>query len=150
MNALRKDPPLPDEIGQVLGTDGPQSTDRFRRPTLWVAGLIAAVLASVAFFALHGEPDVRYVTQDARRGDLSVSVTAAGTIRPTNQVDISSELSGTIRSVEVDFNDEVHPGQVLARLDTSRLESLVSQSGAAVESAGQAVSASFVPLTAAG
>ena len=57
-----------------------------------------------------------------------------------DQVDISSELSGTIRSVEVDFNDEVHPGQVLARLDTSRLESLVSQSGAAVESATADVS----------
>jgi len=62
-------------------------------------------------------------------------VTATGTLQPTNQVDVSSELSGTVRTVSADFNDIVKVGQELAKLDTSKLESAVLQSRAAVESA---------------
>src|SRR3972149_3528266 len=49
-------------------------------------------------------------------------VTATGTLEPTNEVEISSELSGIIRSVLVDYNDEVKKGQALAQLDTDKLE----------------------------
>jgi len=49
-------------------------------------------------------------------------VTATGTIEPTNLVEISSELSGTMEAVLVDFNDTVTAGQVLASLDTTQLE----------------------------
>ena len=70
-----------------------------------------------------------------KRGDLTVIVTATGTLQPTNKVDVGSELSGIIKSVEVDYNDRVKVGQVLARLDTSKLEAQVTQSRAALESA---------------
>lgn len=77
----------------------------------------------------------RYQTGRATRGDLTVIVTATGTLQPTNQVDVSSELSGIVRAVEADFNDSVKVGQVLARLDTTRLEAQVLQSEAAVRAA---------------
>ena len=44
-------------------------------------------------------------------------------------------MSGIVKSVEVDYNDQVKVGQVLARLDTSKLEAQVTQSKAALESA---------------
>jgi HlyD family secretion protein len=97
-----------------------------------------AALAAVALlgWALRGNGErVRYTTEPVRRGELSVTVTATGTLKPTNQVDIGSELSGTIRSVLVDWNDPVEKGQVLARLDTTRLEAQVLQSRSAVEAA---------------
>jgi HlyD family secretion protein len=101
--------------------------------------LIAAVVLAIAFFAIRGlggnAEDVRYTTEPARRGDLTVTVTATGTLEPTNQVDVSSELSGIVRSVEVDFNDPVKVGQVVAQLDTSRLDAQVLQSKAALEAA---------------
>jgi HlyD family secretion protein len=62
-------------------------------------------------------------------------VTATGTLQPTNQVDVGSELSGIVKSVEADFNDRVKVGQVLARLDTTRLEAQVLQAEAAVRAA---------------
>ena len=40
------------------------------------------------------------MTQEVTRGDLTVTVTATGNLEPRNQVDIGSELSGTIRSVD--------------------------------------------------
>jgi HlyD family secretion protein len=48
------------------------------------------------------------------KGDLVVTVTATGTVQPTTEVEVSSELSGTLASVTVDFNDTVTVGQVLA------------------------------------
>jgi HlyD family secretion protein len=50
---------------------------------------------------------VTYTTASVARGNLTVSVPATGTLQPTNQVDISSELSGTIATVDADFNDTV-------------------------------------------
>ena len=61
---------------------------------------------------------VRYTTETTRRGDLTETVTATGTVQPTNKVEVSSELSGTVRRVLVDYNDHVTAGQVLAVLDT--------------------------------
>jgi HlyD family secretion protein len=98
-----------------------------------IAGFAVVVLVASA---LRGNGErTRYTTEPARRGELSVTVTATGTLEPTNQVDIGSELSGTIRSVLVDWNDAVTAGQVLARLDTTRLEAQVLQSRAALDAA---------------
>jgi len=64
-----------------------------------------------------------------------VTVTATGALEPTNQVDVGSELSGIIKTVEVDYNDRVTVGQILARLDTDKLKAKVLQSKASLESA---------------
>jgi HlyD family secretion protein len=66
---------------------------------------------------------------------LTVSVTATGNLQPTNTVTVGSELSGIIKSVEVDYNDRVTVGQVLARLDTTKLQTQVLQSRAVVDAA---------------
>ncbi len=78
---------------------------------------------------------VRFKTQPAKRGNLTVTVTATGNLAPTNQVNVGSELSGIVRQVLVDYNDRVKVGQVLARLDTTRLKDQVLQSRAALASA---------------
>ena len=59
-----------------------------------------------------------FTTAPVKRGDLTVEVSATGTLQPLIQVDISSELSGVVRSVNVDENDTVKKGDVLAELDT--------------------------------
>ena len=86
------------------------------------------------------DPAVRYVTTEATRGDLTVTVTATGTLQPVNKVDVGSEISGTIRTVLVDFNDRVAKGQVLATLDTDQLQARVNQASAALALAQAQVS----------
>ncbi len=79
--------------------------------------------------------NVQYKTQDARRGNLIITVSATGNLEPTNQVDVGSELSGIIDSVRVDYNDRVKAGQILAELDTDKLRAQVLQSEAALAAA---------------
>ncbi|HEX4973243.1 MAG TPA: efflux RND transporter periplasmic adaptor subunit [Steroidobacteraceae bacterium] len=104
----------------------------------WVRwGVVALVVVIVGYliFGRGGDEGPKYTTQEVTKGDLTVTVTATGNLEPRNQVDIGSELSGTIRSVAVDVNDEVKAGQVLTKLDTSRLEAQVLQAQSSLASA---------------
>ncbi|MDJ1008121.1 MAG: efflux RND transporter periplasmic adaptor subunit [Paracoccaceae bacterium] len=78
---------------------------------------------------------VQYATAEAGIRDFSVVVTATGTVEPTNLVEISSELSGTLETVNVDFNDTVEEGTILAELDTTKLEAQLAVQQAALEAA---------------
>jgi HlyD family secretion protein len=126
--------PHPD-VAQTLrlGEAGARRWRRWR----WLALAGAAIAAGVIAFALLSgtEDRIRYQMAKVERGPLAVIVTATGTLQPTNQVDVGSELSGIVKTVEVDFNDRVKVGQVLARLDTAKLKAQVLQSEAAVSSA---------------
>jgi HlyD family secretion protein len=99
--------------------------------------VVVLLLVSVAYVLLKPgkESALSYDSVLVEQGDLTVTVTATGTLEPVNQVDVGSELSGIIETVEVDFNDRVQRGQVLARLDTDRLQAQVIQARASLESA---------------
>lgn len=75
----------------------------------------------------------RFETAAVRKGSLKITVSATGTLKPVNQVEVGSEISGIIREVLVDFNDPVAKGQVLARLDAASLEAQYLQSEASLE-----------------
>ena len=108
------------EVGAVLA-GGRKSG--LRRRLVAIVAVVVVALAGLGAWLMSGSggPSVVYTTQPVTQGDLTVTVTATGTVEPTNQVTISSELSGTVRSVLVDFNDTVKKGEVLARLDTDKL-----------------------------
>lgn len=139
----------PPDIALVLGLDGDGRASRHgRRIALALGALVAITLSAlVARSLLLASRHTGYATEPARRGDLLVTATATGTLLPIDQVDIGTELSGTIRSVEVGFNDHVQVGQVLARLDTTRLEAQVLQSKASLESAQASVAQSSANLS---
>jgi HlyD family secretion protein len=118
--------------------DGSDS-GRFSRSTRrWIAAggiVFILVLALLLLWSRRNGAQVRYVTSDVVYGDLSVSISATGNLAPTNQVDVGSELSGTVVSVFVDDNDKVKKGQVLAQIDTSKLNDEVAKSKANLVSA---------------
>jgi HlyD family secretion protein len=75
----------------------------------------------------------RYVTEVAARGNLTLVVSANGTIQPTRSINIGSELSGTVLEVRVDVNDHVKKGQVMVVLDTAKLRDQILRSKAALD-----------------
>ena len=122
------------DVAHTLGSDGGEPA-RWRPYVKWV--VIAAIAAALLyfFFGRGNSAATTYTTEEARTGDIVVTVTATGNLEPRNQVDIGSELSGTMRLVNVDVNDQVKQGQVLAVLDTSRLKAQVLQQESSLASA---------------
>ena len=109
-----------DDIARKLGLGaGGRRRWRWLTYALVAAGLAAAWLA---YSGREHTTRLRYVTEEVTRGGFDVLVSATGSIEPTELVEISSELSGTIEMVAVDFNDAVEVGTVLATLDTAKLK----------------------------
>lgn len=125
------------DIAKTLELD--HSSGSRKVPTRWmIAAILVVVIAIIALVfwrGSHSSSAVQYKTEEVKRGNLTIIVTATGTLQPTNKVDVGSELSGIIKTVEADYNSKVKSGQILARLDTSKLEAQVTQSKAALESA---------------
>ena len=125
------------DVAKTLGLDQHSKvTPRFKSWLLWGGIALAVVLLTLFFWiARQSNGQAQYQTQAAKRGSLTVMVSATGTLQPTNQVDVGSEISGTIKTVEVDYNDQVTRGQVLAKIDPTKLEAQVKQTAASTEAA---------------
>ncbi|WP_426033941.1 efflux RND transporter periplasmic adaptor subunit [Cypionkella sp. TWP1-2-1b2] len=122
-----------DDIARMLAGSAAR-----RRRWPWVVLLLAVLAVAAGWYYMGskaGAAEVRYTTEAVATGDLVVVVTATGTVQPTTEVEVSSELSGTLASVSVDYNDTVKIGQVLAQLDATKLTAQVDNAGAQLASA---------------
>ncbi|MCG3667895.1 efflux RND transporter periplasmic adaptor subunit [Aliarcobacter butzleri] len=111
------------------------SKKRINRKFIYIAIAIISFLAIVLFFIFNGNDKsnkIEYITKKVTQGDLSVVVSTTGNLNPTNSVEIGIEVSGTLKEIFVDFNDEVKAGQILAKIDTVKLQSQVDSSTAAL------------------
>jgi len=124
---VNKDTDVAASLG--LGESRPHAATlrRWLLALMLIIGLVGAVLL---WLGSDKPGAAQYKTAVVQRGDLTVTVTATGAVQPTNEVEISSELSGIIRSVQVDYNERVKVGQVLAELDTDKLNAEVAHSRA--------------------
>lgn len=107
----------------------------YRRTALW-AGVLSLILAGAGLWWWQARRSAAaapvYTTQAVARGNLTLTVTANGTIQPTRSINIGSELSGTVLKVNVDVNDKIKKGQVLVVLDTAKLRDQILRAKAAV------------------
>lgn len=129
------------KMAQQLGLDASGAEVHRRRLPggIWSwAGMGGVILLLIWMVFFRSEP-VAYLSEAASRGDLTVMVTATGSVEPVNTVEIGSEISGRIDQVFVDYNDKVTKGQLLARIDTTVLASNVAKSQANLDAALAAV-----------
>ncbi|WP_409050115.1 efflux RND transporter periplasmic adaptor subunit [Sphaerotilus sp.] len=118
--------------------DEPAAKPWYRRSGLWATVVVVVLLAAglawwLARRAASALPS--YTTQAVSRGNLTLTVTANGTVQPTRSINIGSELSGTVLEVHVDVNDHIRKGQVLVVLDTAKLRGQILRSQAALTGA---------------
>ena len=123
------------DVAQTLEGYGAHAPAPWKRWIKWAVLAFVVLVAVYLFLHRGGDQATHYVTQEVTQGDLTVTVTATGNLEPRNQVDIGVELSGTVREVNVDVNDVVKKGQLLARLDTTRLNAQVLQARSSLASA---------------
>lgn len=110
------------------------SQKSFRRRTVVIVLVVLVVIAAGAFL-LARPKKARYKTLVVARGDVSISVSATGTVNPVNQVTVGSQVSGTIEKTYFDFNDYVKAGQTLASIDPRNYTSALQQAKANLTSA---------------
>ena len=125
-------PDLADQIKEIIRASDTSAHKYLpvRSPILLAASLIALVLLFLFWSQRSIDGAVSYISEPATRGNLTVVVTATGSVQPTNKVDVSSELSGIVRKVLVDYNSPVKVGDVLAELDTDKLKATLEASRA--------------------
>lgn len=107
-----------------------------KRRRWWLLAVLLAVAGAVfAFIRKPPNLDDRYRTVVLERGNIQQVISATGTLQPTAQVNVGTQVSGTIARVYVDFNQSVKAGQVLAEMDPALFRSSVKQAQASLASA---------------
>lgn len=105
------------------------------RLLLVVVALIVGVFAVVGWRRFHAAGATDYRTAVVDRGPIRMLIAATGSLRAVTTVDVGSQLSGQIATVEGDFNQHVTQGQPIAHIDPAVFKARVTQAEADVASA---------------
>ena len=101
-----------------------------------LGGIFLAVLAGLLYWwgssRAAQDPAQRYRTVAVERGSVVQSVSANGTLNPVVLVSVGTQVSGTVKKLYVDFNDQVKAGQPLLELDDALVAASERQSAANV------------------
>lgn len=98
----------------------------------------ALAIFGVAFYFLFFKTDdllVQVETVTVNKGAITNVVTATGTVEPITQVEVGTQVSGTIEHIYVDYNSQVKANQLIAELEKSTLQATVSEAKANLNAA---------------
>jgi len=103
------------------------------KAALWSLLLFAAVAGAVYYYRADvGAAPPQLVVAQVSRGTIVSTVDATGTLQTVDTVEVGTQVSGTIATLGVDFNDTVKRGQVVATLDQAIFLSQIQQAEAQV------------------
>ena len=100
---------------------------------LVMAVVVAGAAGLAAYYRNASGSAPALVTAAVTRGPVIERVQATGTLQAVTTVAVGSQVSGTISSLNADFNTRVRRGQVLARLEPSLFATQVEQAEATVQ-----------------
>lgn len=96
--------------------------------------LVACVIVGLFFIRSKGD-GAQYRTAPATKGDIRATVSATGTVNAVTTVLVGTQVSGTIKSIYVDFNSPVKRGQRIADIDPATFQAQLDQARANVMAA---------------
>src|SRR2546430_299115 len=97
---------------------------------LIVVVLAVIAVGAVAYVKRPKDVELDFKSAVLTRGEIIQSVTANGNLTPVVNVEVGSQVSGTIEKLFVDFNTKVTNGQILAQIEPSTFEANVMQAEA--------------------
>lgn len=98
----------------------------------------ALVLLGIAVFFIFFQGDTKkydFRLDKVSQGDITMYVTATGTINPVISVEVGTQVSGIVSKLYADFNSIVKEGQVIAQIDPTFLQQAVKDASANLERA---------------
>jgi HlyD family secretion protein len=95
------------------------------------------VLIAVCLFLVLGSSSKKYDYRfdKVSTGDITMYVTATGTINPVISVDVGTQVSGIINKLYADYNSVVKAGQMIAQIDSTFLVQSVKDAEASLDKA---------------
>ena len=107
-----------------------------RRGSFWLALLVVGgAAAAVLWFVLQRGDELRHFTAEVQEGDIRDTVEATGAVSAVTNVQVGSQVSGTVAELDADFNSLVHRGQVVALIDSKLFVGALEQAQAGLDSA---------------
>ena len=97
------------------------------RVKLAVAAALLLAAAAFGFTRCGGSRTPEYQTAVVSRGAITQAVTATGTLNPVVNVQVGSQVSGNIQKLFADFNSPVKEGEVIAQIDPVVFQANVNQ-----------------------
>lgn len=85
------------------------------------------------FYSRNGVEEIQFRFEKVSRTDMVVVVTATGTLSAVRTVQVGSQVSGILQKINVDFNDKVKQGQIIAQIDPTFLEASVRDAEASLQ-----------------
>jgi len=110
-----------------------------KRWTIVAAAVVVVLLGAWWWRSRSASATPKYRTAEVERGSIQSVVSATGTIRPMVQVEVGSQVSGTVERIFADYNSRVRAGQVILQLEQSSFRARVVQAEAAVARAQASV-----------
>ncbi|MGA7964534.1 MAG: efflux RND transporter periplasmic adaptor subunit [Gammaproteobacteria bacterium] len=113
------------------------SSVRMSRRAWWITGVMAvAIIAGLILWLVPwGGEASGYETAPVQYGDITQTVTSSGTLNPVKIVNVGAQVSGIVKTINVDFNSRVKAGEVLLTLDPTLFKTQVGQSRANLHAA---------------
>lgn len=103
------------------------------KAALWTLLVVAALGGAVYYYRADvGAAPPQLIVASVTRGPVVSTVDATGTLQTVDTVEVGTQVSGTIATLGVDFNDTVRRGQVVATLDQAIFLSQIQQAEAQV------------------
>lgn len=101
------------------------------------AAVAVAMLGGTTWFyrRADGKEAPTYKTAAVQRTTLKSTVSATGALSAVRTVQVGTQVSGQVSQLYVDFNDKVHKGELLARIDPKLQEQAVQDAQAGLERA---------------
>ncbi len=98
---------------------------------LVIGGIVILIGIAIFYFFIHkksSEPKFR--TAKVERGNITLMVSATGTLNALTTVQVGTQVSGIISQLFADYNSEVKKGDVIAKLDDTFLKAQVAEAEA--------------------
>ncbi len=111
-----------------------------KRPLPWLIGLGLVGLigaGAIAFSIARRGPnyDIEALTVPVTASELTVRITASGSVQPVRTVNVSPKSAGIVQAVFVEQGDRVTQGQLIAQMDRDQVDAQLIQNRAGVAEA---------------
>ena len=109
---------------------------KVKRPLPWLMGLIASgilVVGGATYFAINAKTskiDLTKLTVPVRSQNLTIRITANGSVVPIQTVNLSPKTSGRLAKLFVEQGDRVQQGQRVALMENGDIQARYSQAKA--------------------